>query len=184
MQSVSNGTACGCIIVEYNTFMFYDSTLLPWVRGFLSHHRLLPLKNFEEHYRWLFAILPLSPFHTQRHRLSYLLSRTLKTEALLLFLTSTLSTLLLTEKLPFVFSCHSAVLRRTRLFAHILWAAAPLLDCQNVEASLSPLPCWQLLLPLRHYWCQPRFCLLLSAFLPPTSSRPIFPMFSGSLAFA
>lgn len=154
-----------CRVQHFDVLWFYSPSLRPWI--FISP-LLLPLKNFEEYYRWLFTILPLSPFHTQRHRLSYLLSRTLRTEVLFLFPTSTLS-ILLTEKLPFVSSCHSAVLRHTWLFAHVLAAAAPLLDCQNVEASLSPLPCWQLPLPLRHYWCQPRFCLLLSAFLSPSS---------------
>lgn len=135
-------------------------------------HSLLPLKNFEELYR--FFISPSSPSHTQRRRLIFTFQDydswdpVFVLDLIPIYPSSHM-------KLFFVFSCHCAVQRHTQLFATLLSSAAHLLHCQNVGTSLRLLPCWQLLLPLGTLLMSTQF-LFASVFFS------FSPSFSSSLA--
>lgn len=127
-----HGAACGCFIVGCSALVFYGSTIFSKPMDFpctADCYLWRILENF------LGGCLPFHLPH--RHRLSYLPSGTMGIETLLLSLTSSPSTLCLSGKLLFVFSCDCGALRHTQLFATVLSSAAHL-HCQNVRTSLWP----------------------------------------------
>lgn len=139
MVSVASLALWCCLCMHccrVQSLVFYGSAIRPWAHGFSTDHWWSSLENFEELYRWLFAILP-SPPSTQRHKLSYLSPRPMRIAILSLSLTSSSLTFLLTEKLLFVCSCYCTALRHTQLFAIVL-SSATHLYCQCWDLTQTP----------------------------------------------